>query len=598
MWVYANAADSTLASLPAMGRAIKRLPARWLNRATTGAHDAGRASARKAKAAHMFDAGAAARALDAFVDEHAPETLPVRPDASDFEICDKARRIANDVQLKTAYLSGDDALVVAKQACELHGVAMPAFESAAAKVARVRCELWWRRQLRRLHIRSLEHSNIRLHYVHYQRDPYASDDAVRRRLAQNRRNAATLAAVTLENEEGHRFTLEELAAKSVANKALRRGELMTRLRGCEDLADAASFAGVMFTLTCPSRFHAVRQLGAGAKWIPNKRHDPDLTPRHAQRYLCKVWARIRAQLKREGVTFFGMRVAEPHHDATPHWHGLVFANDVERFCSIMRAHGLKDSADERGARERRVRFERIDSAKGSAVGYIAKYIAKNIDGAHVGDHKTNEGYVVQADWLGDDVISPSQRVEAWAATWGVRQFQQFGGAPVGVWRELRRVKAEDLPTHEESPEIRAAWEAAQKTEGHRADWAAYAQAMGGVAGEARRIVVKTTTEHREGRYGIAPVKVPHGVAARGTAHIVDGICNYRVETEIFVPATRHVWRVVERSGAAASTRTRVNNCTEEVIGNDRHRGKTDPHAAGSRQRIRGDEGSRRGKSST
>ncbi|MBB3001462.1 hypothetical protein FHX57_003819 [Paraburkholderia tropica] len=564
MWVYAHAAERTIEKTSAMGRAQKRLPLRWLRRARKAAFDAGRASARRANAPHMFDVGASVAALDAFVDDHAPETMPVTPDASDFQVCDKARRIANDVQNRTAFLSSNDALVVAAQACATNGINLPKFEKASDVVVRVRCELWWRRQLRRLHIRSLEHSNIRLHYVHYQSDPYASDDAVRRRLAQNRRNAATLAAVTLENEEGQRYTLEQLAALGMANKALRRGEMMTRLRGCEVLADAAGFAGVMFTLTCPSRFHAVRQLGGRIKWIPNKKHDANLTPRDAQRYLRGVWARIRAQLRREGVTFFGMRVAEPHHDSTPHWHGLVFSNNVERFCSIMRAHGMKDSATERGAHERRVRFERIDRAKGSAVGYIAKYIAKNIDGAHVGEHKTSEGFVVQADLLNDDEITPSQRVEAWAATWGIRQFQQFGGAPVGVWRELRRVKAEDLPTEEESPAIRAAWAACQKTETHRADWAEYARAMGGIAGEARMIYVKRVAEMREGRYGISPVKVPHGVAATGIARLSIGICNYSVETEIFVPATRHEWKVVQRSGKAASTRTCVNNCTRPV----------------------------------
>ncbi|WP_408396628.1 replication endonuclease [Paraburkholderia sediminicola] len=96
-------------------------------------------------------------------------------------------------------------------------------------------------------------------------------------------------------------------------------------------------------------------------------------------------------------TYFGMRVAEPHHDATPHWHGLIFSKDVDRVCAVMRAHGLRDSGNEAGAQERRVKFERIDSAKGSAVGYIAKYIAKNIDGHAVGDHKTQEGYIVQDD---------------------------------------------------------------------------------------------------------------------------------------------------------------------------------------------------------
>lgn len=558
MWVYERDASDVVAALPAVESARKRIPLKWFDRAMRQAREAGRESARVAGTPHLFDAGAAAAAIDAFLVEHAPEKMPVRPDATDHEICMKARRIANDVALRTHGLGVADALIVVRNACGLYGVGMPDFEHPVEQVVRVRCELWWRRQLRKMHIRALEFSNIRLHYVHRRAEPYASDDAVRRRVAQNRRNARTLESVTMENENGQQFTLAELAAKGISNKAMKRGELFTRLRGLEELADDVKFRGVMFTLTCPSRFHAVTTTG---EWVrPNPRY-VDSDPRAAQAYLRKVWQRIRAELKREGIVFFGMRVAEPNHDGTPHWHGLVFSENIERFCAVMRKHGLRDSGNEPGAQKHRVRFEMIDRAKGSAVGYVAKYISKNIDGHAVGEHKTKDGYVIQSDFWEDDEITPSQRVEAWAALWGIRQFQQFGGAPVGVWRELRRVKEEDLPTEDESPCIRAAWVAAQKTDDHAADWAEYSRAMGGVAGEARMVYVRHTVEHREGRYGIAPVRVPHGVEAIGVARIVDGLCAYTRETKIFVPSTRHVWRVVRRGGEAARPWTGVNNCT-------------------------------------
>nr|MDQ4540642.1 hypothetical protein [Chromobacterium amazonense] len=100
----------------------------------------------------------------------------------------------------------------------------------------------------------------------------------------------------------------------------------------------------------------------------------------------------------------------------------------------------------------RVAFEAIDWKRGTAAGYIAKYIAKNVDGAkHNGD---SVGVDFEAlDHAGvagpDDGASKDQaaatdatvtavRVDAWASHWGIRQFQQIGGPPVGVWRELRR----------------------------------------------------------------------------------------------------------------------------------------------------------------
>lgn len=129
---------------------------------------ADRESARKIGAPYMFDMNAAERSMSAFVDEHAPDSMPVRPDAFDYEICMKARSLANDVVLRALGLDVAQALVVAARTCAAYGVPIPAVDDPAQQVLRVKRELLWRRQPRRPHIRTLEHSNIRLHYVHYE----------------------------------------------------------------------------------------------------------------------------------------------------------------------------------------------------------------------------------------------------------------------------------------------------------------------------------------------------------------------------------------------------------------------------------------------
>ena len=89
-----------------------------------------------------------------------------------------------------------------------------------------------------------------------------------------------LEATTATNELGQEYALAELAAKGIANKAIRRGELMTRIAGFERIAVDCAHVGLFFTMTCPSRMHKWRTV-AGGKVVENRRYD-GTTPKEAQ----------------------------------------------------------------------------------------------------------------------------------------------------------------------------------------------------------------------------------------------------------------------------------------------------------------------------
>lgn len=247
---------------------------------------------------------------------------------------------------------------------------------------------------------------------------------------------------------------------STSNPKNARAELMVRMRGFEDMATEMGLVGMFFTLTAPSRYHSTHVKSG-------KRNDKyrDAGPRQTQKYLCKVWARVRAKWGREGIRTFGFRVAEPHHDATPHWHLLLFLRpeEVEYATAIFRKHALKEDGNELGAQEHRFTVTPIDEKFGSATGYIAKYISKNIDGYGMDGELDDES--------GQSVKEMAKRVRAWASRWNIRQFQQIGGAPVTTWRELRRLGNRELVLHPEIEEARAAADAA--------DWPGYTNAQGG-----------------------------------------------------------------------------------------------------------------------
>lgn len=292
-------------------------------------------------------------------------------------------------------------------------------------LARVFDSEWWRRKIRKRQNELIETMNIRLGLVNLNKGIYVSNFMAQRKRDDRRRNLFAMKSIELENDFGQIFSLSELVKSSVSNPVNRRNELMTRIAGFDDIAKEQSDIGVFITLTAPSKYHKF----LSKPCVPNPRYG-GFTPKDTQAYLTRLWSRVRAAYKRKGIEPYGFRVVEPHHDGTPHWHMLFFIapQHKEEMLSILKKYALQEDGDERGALEHRCVVVDIDPAKGSAAGYIAKYISKNID-----------GYNVEADQYGHDAVQSADRITAWASVHQIRQFEQIGGASVTVWRELRRL---------------------------------------------------------------------------------------------------------------------------------------------------------------
>ncbi len=271
-----------------------------------------------------------------------------------------------------------------------------------------------------LPLRGANACQIAVGNVSKKKNTYASKNCVTDWREQKRRTREFLKGLDLEDEDGNRISLIEKYDGSVANPAIRRCELMTRIRGFENICNELGYVGEFYTLTAPSKYHATTKAGyRNSKWS-------GASPADTQNYLTGIWARIRAKLHREDVRIFGIRVAEPHHDGTPHWHMLMFMlpEDVEYVRSIVRKYAWKEDRHElKSDKSKKARFhaESIDPEKGSATGYVAKYISKNIDGYAL-DGETD-------DESGELLKETAPAVSAWAARWHIRQFQFIGGAP-------------------------------------------------------------------------------------------------------------------------------------------------------------------------
>ncbi|HCM9227550.1 TPA: replication endonuclease [Enterobacter bugandensis] len=417
-------------------------------------------------------------------------------------------------------------------------------DEIAPAVMRMFNEAWWRGRLRRIAASWREHLQIAVGNVSKKRHAYASKNCVTDWREQKRRTREFLKGLDLEDEDGNRISLIEKYDGSVANPAIRRCELMTRIRGFENICNELGYVGEFYTLTAPSKYHATTKAGyRNSKWN-------GASPSDTQSYLTGLWARIRAKLHREEIRIFGIRVAEPHHDGTPHWHMLMFMlpEDVERVRFIIRNYAWEEDHHElRSDKAKKARFhaEAIDPEKGSATGYVAKYISKNIDGYAL-DGETD-------DESGELLKETAPAVSAWAARWHIRQFQFIGGAPVTVYRELRRL-ADTETAHGLSVEFAAVHDAADA-----GDWAGYVNAQGGPFVRRDDLQVRTLYEPRTefNQYGEETVCI-RGVydsAIGAGTPILTRLTQWKI-----VPK-RAVDLAVDVKGAPAPSRSSVNNCT-------------------------------------
>lgn len=491
---------------------------------------------------------------------------------SDGEICALADRLAGEAaELDAIEMAAGATLAqridTMRLLVRVAGIEEPRAIMGEGAIKRAQDARWWRRALRVHVARVVEAGAIKLGIVNRRGGGYASNNAVERRAQQVARNAAALSKTLYRNEAGQVYTLAELAATSTANPKIRGDELMTRIRGAEEYADAEGHVGLFVTMTCPSRMHAVT-VGAGGRPVPNRRYDGHSTPRTSQQWLRTTWARCRASLARQGVKVYGLRVAEPHHDATPHWHALLWCEteaQAQALEATVRKYWLRDGGDEPGAARNRVNVKRMKA--GGAAKYVAKYIAKSVGHHELAEHLD----VAQGELLtvesGD--VPGHRRVDAWAATWGIRQFQAVGMPPVSVWRELRRVTADQFDARGFRGERQAwsAWSASGargEAAAGRACWRTYMRAMGGHAcgrgGWALRVARREVEPGKVNYYG-EPVTVGRAVGVETSAG------RWLISRRIaWAPvATAPVQDSAERAACGAPW-SGFNNCTARLTG--------------------------------
>ena len=437
--------------------------------------------------------------------------------ASDDDINNKAKILADNIRdlLASQTITTPERIYEYLQDyCARHDVVFPQCKTLLGAVNRVTNVAWWKRAIRKQIMRKREHGAIKCGFVHRNAGLYVSDDAVELYRQDKKRGLQWIEDMEAMNELDEVLDLKAIAQSNTSCPEKRRLELAIRANGQEQYAIKLDYVSLFLTITAPSAYHSRSGKNSNPKYNGK-------SPKDTNSYLCGQFSKTRAKLDRENINYFGLRIVEPHHDATPHWHMLVHVEkcQINKLLSIFREYALEHNSNEYGAQKHRFTYEQIDRSKGSAIGYILKYISKNIDG-----HKVGEDY--ESDGL--DTAATSERVVAWAKRWGIRQFQTFGDCPVTIYRELRKLRVEP-----ECVAIKPHWLAADA-----GNYGNYIQEM-------KINPIKLWAEERPStRYLGETMQVIRGLKVN----------NELIETRL------HRW-VLRQKSEAFAPRINVNNCT-------------------------------------
>lgn len=349
---------------------------------------------------------------------------------------EKSRRFEMSAKGKLVRLHADFFEYVQKQASDARALfdEWDDPDKVEALVLRMFTPEWWKRQAKRQY-RQVENIRRECGQVCENQSAYVSRWGLNRFRKQCQANRAYLESMEAVNQHGQTFTLADLSEKSVSNPVNLKAELMTRIKGCQAFAIDHGHDAYFLTVTCPSKYHAIHKESGyrNSKFYEFGRP----TPRDAQEHLKGVWSAFGKACSNKGINYYGIRTVEPHHDGAPHWHMILFVHPSQAAAMLgeLRKQAFKVDGQEAGAAKHRFDAKKIDPAKGGAAAYVAKYIAKNIDGT------TAAGEFLGIDEeSGIDSISAAERVQAWKARHGIRQFQFVGSVSITVWREIRRLK--------------------------------------------------------------------------------------------------------------------------------------------------------------
>jgi hypothetical protein len=348
-------------------------------------------------------------------------------------------------------------------------------KSVVGDIARYCCPKWWKRKLRTIHRRNFEHIAQFMGQVNEQRNIYISDHSLEKIKQGKKANKKFINTLLVINEEGSQFDLCDFVENSLSNPKNKYAELLMRMFGTAQYAKNKAYNAHLITILCPSEMKSSFKYGD-----MNDDYNKESTL-NAHHFINKVWKNSRTAIDKLTKNFFGFRVVEPCHDGSPHWHLIVYtpANQSDSILALFKkkveqvyshkGEQLSCSFDVQEVNDKEVK---------NVIFYLVKSLEGKVAGNYCEKHLKSRLFHNKTD-KEEEKENNKKRIFAWSSLWGIRQFQQFGMPPIGLWREARKIANKaDINT-------RDIWCFSKN-----GDWPAFIESVGGSACKKVELKVK------------------------------------------------------------------------------------------------------------
>lgn len=323
------------------------------------------------------------------------------------EIHETATRMAdisNDLRAKNPHLAsipGFDSLV------RFTGIPGPDVQNVAR---------WFRRALTK-HARQLsEYYGLLMSEIGRSASPIVSQLVLESRERQIQRQT--------EYANTHQFVTTAASGEQISVKfsdperdAWRRASKnYIRLKGLDAFCEKAGLQGYFVTITLPAKYHPNPANG--------KRSWNGSTPSDAHKQLQTLWRTFQRRFGETGKKVFGVRVEEPHDDACPHWHALIYVEPERETDFQARIQSVFGSGFS-------TKVVLIDRSLSTGASYLTKYINPRF------------GKDDRESAMDSPKAEKAARYDAYRSAWGGRSIQFFDiPGSSSIWDELRRIRPE------------------------------------------------------------------------------------------------------------------------------------------------------------